>query len=131
MIGKYSIRTVCLYEVTMMTRICSLMLAVLVLWGTPVLVYGADYKDMRSVLRARNAAVGRTAELYLKLLLKSKKDRKLMFTHNRPDCNVWVVYSEAQERMVKSLIARKIYLVEFTITGVEIIVVNGRLISVK
>lgn len=114
-----------------MTRICSLILAVLVLWGAPVFVYGADYKDMRSVLRARNAAVGKTAELNLKLLLKSKKERKLMFTHNRPDCNVWVVYSEDQEEMVKSLIIRKIYLVELKITGVALIVVNGKLISVK
>jgi hypothetical protein len=118
-------------RVKMMTRIYSLILAVLVLWGTPVLVYGADYKDMRSVLRAKKAAIGKTAELSLKLLLKSKKDRKLMFTHNRPDCNVWVVYSEAQEKMAKGLIVRKIYLVELKITGVELIVVNGKLISVK
>jgi hypothetical protein len=120
-----------IYEVKMMTRTCSLILALLVVLGTPVLVYGADYKDMRSILRARNAAAGKTAVLNLKLLLKSKRDRKLMFTHNRPDCNVWVVYSEDQEEMVKGLELRKIYLVEFKITGVDLIVVNGRLVSVK
>jgi hypothetical protein len=120
-----------IFEVKMMKRTCSLILALLVILGTPVLVFGADYRDMRSILRARNAAAGKTAVLNLKLLLKSKRDRKLMFTHNRPDCNVWVVYREEQERMVKGLELRKIYLVEFKITGVELIVVNGKLVSVK
>jgi hypothetical protein len=115
----------------MMKRTCSLILALFVILGTSVLIYGADYKDMRSILRARNAAAGKTAVLNLKLLLKSKKDRKLMFTHNRPDCNVWVVYREAQEKMVKGLELRKIYLIEFKITGVELFVVNGKLVSVK
>ncbi len=115
----------------MIKRTCSLILALFVVLGTSVLVYGADYRDMRSILRAKRAAVGKTAVVNLKLLLKSKGDRKLMFTHNRPDCNVWVVYRKAQEKMIKGLTLRRIYLVEFTITGVELFVVSGRLISVK
>jgi hypothetical protein len=120
-----------IYEVRMMRRSCSLILSLFVILGTSVLVYGADYRDMRSILRAKRAAVGKTAVVNLKLLLKSKRDRKLMFTHNRPDCNVWVVYRKAQEKMISGLELRRVYLVEFTITGVELFVVNGRLVSVK
>jgi thioredoxin-related protein len=92
---------------------------------------GADYNDLKSVLKDKRMANNRVAELTLKYVYISEKDDTLFMTSQSPACNLWLRYKKNDLERIRTFVKDRMYTIKIRITDVGLFTIRGELLTIE